>query len=68
LSPCDYFLFAPLKESLGGDGFANNEEVKNCVRNWLMTRPQTFFQQKMFKLLNRWRKCVELQGDYIEKK
>lgn len=67
LSPCDYFLFAPLKESLGGERFANNEDVENRVRNWLMTRPHTFFQQGMFKHPNRWQKCVELQGDYIEK-
>ena len=36
LSPCDYFLFAPVKESLGlgGERFENNDEVEEYVRNW----------------------------------
>lgn len=67
LSPCDYFLFAPLKESLGGKRFENNEEVEEYVRNWLTTRPQTFYEEGIFKLPNRWQKCVELGGDYVEK-
>ena len=28
LSSCDYFLFAHFKESLRGEGFESNEEVK----------------------------------------
>lgn len=32
-SPCNYFLFAPLKESLGDKKFQSNEEVEEYVRN-----------------------------------
>jgi len=31
LSPCDYFLFAPFKESLGGKRFESNEGVEKHV-------------------------------------
>lgn len=67
LSPCDFFLFAPMKQSLGGERFENNEDVEEYVRNWLSTRPQTFFEEGMFKLSNRWQKCVEHEGGYVEK-
>ena len=33
LSPCDYFLFVPIKESLGGERFQNNDEVEEYVHN-----------------------------------
>ena len=46
LSPCDYFLFAAMKKSLGGDRFVNNDEVEEHVRNWLTMRPQTFFNKE----------------------
>ncbi|KAJ8983452.1 hypothetical protein NQ317_013327 [Molorchus minor] len=47
--------------------FEGNEEVEEYVRNWLTTRPQTFDEEGIFKLPNRWQKCVEHGGDYIEK-
>lgn len=67
LSPCDYFLFAPLKEALGGERFENNEEVEERVRNWFTTQPQSFFEEGIYKLPKRWEKCVERAGDYVEK-
>ncbi|KAJ8977507.1 hypothetical protein NQ317_017125 [Molorchus minor] len=47
--------------------FEGNEEVEEYVRNWLTTRPQIFDEEGIFKLPNRWQKCVEHGGDYIEK-
>ncbi|KAG5326632.1 GVQW3 protein, partial [Pseudoatta argentina] len=37
------------------------------VRNWLVTQPQSFYEQGINKLPNRWEKCVEREGDYVEK-
>ena len=56
-----------MKELLGGERFENNDEVEENVRNWLTTRPETFFEQGMFKLPNRWLKCVEYTGGYVKK-
>ena len=33
LSPCDYFLLAIKKESLGGERFENSVEIEEYVRN-----------------------------------
>jgi hypothetical protein len=31
----DFHLFGPLKDHLGGNGFADDEEVETEVRKWL---------------------------------
>ncbi len=67
LAPCDFHLFGPLKNALRGKTFANNEEVKIEVNQWLRTRPKEFFQTGIKKLVHRWEKCIELSGDYVEK-
>ena len=67
LSPCDFHLFGPLKEALGGQRFSSNEGVEEFVRNWFLTRPKEFYAQGISKLPERWAKCVELSGEYIEK-
>ena len=67
LSPCDFHLFGPLKEALGGQHFENDNEVEQFVRNWLKTRPQNYYQEGIQKLPTRWEKCINVEGDYIEK-
>jgi hypothetical protein len=41
--------------------------VKEAVRDWLRSQPQTFFSNVIKKLRDRWAKCIEKKGDYIEK-
>lgn len=67
LSPCDYHLFGPLKEALGGKKFKSNEEVMEAVRIWLRMQPKNFFSSGIRKLPERWNKCIIKQGHYIEK-
>lgn len=67
LSPCDFHLFGPLKEALGGNRFESDEEVQEFVCNWFKTRPQIFYEEGIHKLSSRWEKCVRLEGDYVEK-
>jgi hypothetical protein len=56
-------MFGPLKEAMGGKKFRSDEEV----HEWLHTRPQEFFSRGIRVFPVRWRKCVERQGDYVEK-
>jgi len=67
LFPSDYHLFGPLKEALGGHRFQSDDGVEEFVRNWAVTRPPTFYEEGIQKLPTRWQKCVELQGDNVEK-
>jgi len=66
-SPCDYHMFGPLKEALGGQRFDNNEQVKNFVCKWLQMRPPSFYDAGIKKLPIRWQKCIEKGGSYVEK-
>ena len=67
LSPCDYFLFGPMKDELRGKHFPNDEAVKKVVQDFLMHKTKTFFLQAIQKLVERWTKCIEKDGDYTEK-
>jgi hypothetical protein len=67
LSPGDYHMFGPLKESQGGQHFDDDEQVENCVRKWLQTRPPSFYDAGIKKLPIRWQKCIEKGGNYVEK-
>jgi len=67
LDPSDFHLHGPLKNTLRGHRFATDDEVKEAVHDWLRSQPQTFFANSIKKLTDRWAKCIEKKGDYIEK-
>ena len=41
--------------------------MKQAVTSWIKQRTREFFIDGMRKLVLRWGKCIERQGDYIEK-
>lgn len=67
LAPSDYHLFGNLKKPLRGKHFANIDEMKVAVNQWLSETPKEFFANGIRKLTKRWEKCVAIGGDYIEK-
>ena len=38
-----------------------------AVHAWLAAQPKTFFSECIKKLVQRWKKCIEKKGDYVEK-
>lgn len=67
LAPSDYFLFLHLKKWLGGQRFENDEELKTAVVNWFNSQAANFYAEGLRKLVQRYEKCLELNGDYVEK-
>jgi len=67
LAPSDYHLFGPLKNALRGCRFSTDKEVQEAVHKWLRDQPKTFFLEGICKLVDRWTKCIEKEGDYVEK-
>jgi hypothetical protein len=63
--PSDFHVFGPLKDSMSGTQFRDDDEVRSAVREWLRTHPK-FFSRGTYALVKRWRKCIELEGDYVE--
>lgn len=67
LAPSDFHLFPDLKKHLGGQKFSSNEEVEAAVNQYFTDLPESFFKTGIEALQNRWKKCIELSGDYVEK-
>jgi hypothetical protein len=55
------------KEALLGRQFGRDEEVKEAVHTWIREQPKPCFSDRIRKLVDRYKKCVELLGDYVEK-
>jgi len=60
-------FFPNLKIWLGGKKFSSNEEVIAAVDAYFEDLETFYFSEGIKKLEHHWTKCVELQGDYVEK-
>ncbi|GFS24455.1 transposase [Elysia marginata] len=67
LAPSDFFLFPLLKKHLKGNHNETDPEVEADVRSWCRSQTPEFFADGMRKLVQRWRLCIECDGDYVEK-
>lgn len=66
LAPSDYYLFPNLKRWLQGKRFYTNEEVKWETEAYFGDLDKTYYKKGIEMLKNRWTKCIELKGDYVE--
>jgi hypothetical protein len=41
--------------------------VKNAGHEWIMEQPKTLFSEGIRKLVECYKKCMELHGEYVEK-
>ena len=67
LAPSDFHFFPHLKRDLKGTHFIPYDEVQQAVTSWIKQRTPEFLTDGMRKLVLRWEKCIERQGDYAEK-
>ncbi|KDR17168.1 hypothetical protein L798_08429, partial [Zootermopsis nevadensis] len=67
LAPSDFHLFGPLKDAIRGTRFEDDESVIQAVRTWLRAQDKSWYRQGMHALVSRWRKAVQVDGDYVEK-
>ena len=67
LAPSDFHFFPHLKRDLKGTHCTSDDEVKQAVTSWIKQRTTEFFIDGTRKLVLRWEKCIERQGDYVEK-
>ena len=67
LALSDFHFFPHLKRDLKGTHFTSDDEVKQAVTSWIKRRTSEFFIEGMRKLVLRWEKCIERQGNYVKK-
>jgi hypothetical protein len=57
----------PLKHHLSAEHFPNDEAVEREVTAWFRQQPKEFYAAGFQRLVKRWDKCLNVQGDYVEK-
>ena len=67
LAPSDFHLFPKLKQHLKSQCFSCDEEVKSAVRKWFQKQNTNLCKDGFQKLVQRWWKCIEVHGDFVEK-
>jgi len=67
LAPCNYHLFPKLKEHLAGRCFSDDDEVKVAVQRFLNDMAASWYDMGIQKLPLRLQKCIDRNGDYVEK-
>ena len=67
LAPSDYFLSELWKNFLGVNDFQAMKKSRRQSRPDLKSSHKIFFPRGIKSLHQKWAKCIELLGDYIEK-
>ncbi|GBO03605.1 hypothetical protein AVEN_14726-1 [Araneus ventricosus] len=67
LAASDFHLFAHMKRWLGRQIFATDNELQTSVQNCLKTPAAAFYDEGIGKLVPRYDKCMNRNGNYIEK-
>jgi len=67
LAPSDYQLFGFVKIQMRGQHYETNEAIQTAVRQCLRAAGTEFYLKGIFKLPERWEKCVQRYEDYVEK-
>lgn len=65
LSPSDFHLFRSLQFFLNGKKIDSMEHIKTSLNSFFASKPQQFYNDGIFKLIERWRKVIETEGNYI---
>jgi hypothetical protein len=45
ISPCDFYLFEPLKEALGDSQLQDDDGVAEFVHEWLRAQPKALYKR-----------------------
>ena len=67
LAPSDYHFFGFVKNQMQGQHYVTNEALQTAVHQCLRAAGTDFYRKGIFKLPERWEKCVQINGDYVEK-
>lgn len=65
LVPSDYHLFRSMQNSLNGKIFNNADDVRSHLIQFFNSKDQTFYERGIFTLLERWKKVIDKNGQYL---
>jgi len=67
LAPSHYHLFGPLKQDLRDHRITTDQQLKEKVHAWLVSQTRIFYSEGIKKIVRRWTKLIEKQGDHVKK-
>jgi len=67
LTPSDSYLFPKLKLFLAGQRFSLNQEAIAAVEGYFTDLMKNHYRDGIMALEHRWKKCIGLKGDYVER-
>jgi hypothetical protein len=67
MAPSDFYLFPKLKRPLKGSCFDSREDIMRNATKELRSLLEEAFQKCFQQWKERWAKCVESQGAYLER-
>ena len=65
LAPTDYHLFHSLQNHLQGKNFESREDLGTYIQHFFDEKPGSFYRDGIHSLPERWRKVLDLNGNYI---
>ncbi|EFN78930.1 Histone-lysine N-methyltransferase SETMAR, partial [Harpegnathos saltator] len=65
IAPSDYYLFRSMQHALSDMHFQSVDEIRKWLDNFIMSKDVTFFRDGIRKLLERWLKVIESNGEYF---
>jgi len=67
LAPSDYHLFPNMKTWLATERFDDDAKLQAGVNEWLKFQAAKLYDDGINKLVHRYDKCLNLNGEYVEK-
>ena len=67
LAPPDFHQFPKLKTLISGTHFQSNDDIIHAVDGFLNGQEKDFFKSGIEALKHGWQKCIDTEGDYVEK-
>jgi len=65
LAPTDYHLFRSMQHALAGKIHENDDMVEDTIKEFFDSKPPSFFQDGIAKLVARWQWVIDNNGDYF---
>ncbi|GFT76045.1 histone-lysine N-methyltransferase SETMAR [Trichonephila clavipes] len=65
-SPCDFYVFGPLKKHLNGVPFNLEDGLKDAGKDCVSSRPLEFWKQGILRLVNQWDRYAQAYGVYFK--
>jgi transposase len=66
LAPSDFYLFGYIKRNLSGTSFDEREELLSAIVDILDSVEKATLNRVFLEWMERFRRCLDINGDYVE--